>query len=233
MSSRLPTNTARSHAREARDVLDHLRVVIRRQEGLVLAAVLHRQPADEVGQPHVGGALLVRVLVQVVVELPGLVADPEVVLLVADEVVEDHEVGEQDLVHPPDRLEAVQVVLGRLALDVPRLVGEQLARGVDALAASLEHPGHGVLGEPVDLEVGVERPQLGRYRRVALRVAQADRGGDVERALAPRPAAHPAGGRARRHDEVAQEQVDLDRVAHVRAVAGALQHHELAAGGLR
>ena len=113
-----------AHAREARDVLDHLRVVVGGQERLVLAAVRHRQPADEVGQPDVGGLLLLRVLVQVVVELPRLVADPEVVLLVADEVVEDHEVREQDLVHPADRLEAVQVVLGRLALDVAGLVRE-------------------------------------------------------------------------------------------------------------
>ena len=122
-----------AHAREARDVLDHLGVVVGGQECLALAAVGHRQPADEVGQPDVGGALLLRVLVQVVVELPRLVADPEVVVLVADEVVEDHEVREQDLVHPPDRLEAVQVVLGRLALDVRRLV-RQVARSPDGRA---------------------------------------------------------------------------------------------------
>ena len=100
--------------RPARDVLDHLGVVVRGQVRLALAAVGHRQPADEVGQPHVGGGLELRVLVQVVVELPRLVADPEVVRLVADDVVEDHEVREQDLVHPADRLEAVQVVAGRL-----------------------------------------------------------------------------------------------------------------------
>ncbi len=70
---------------------------------------------------------------QVVVELPGLVADPEVVVLVADEVVEDHEVREQDLVHPPDGLEAVQVVLGGLALHVTGLVG-QVMRWPDGCA---------------------------------------------------------------------------------------------------
>ena len=41
--------------------------------------------------------------------------------------MEDHEVGQQDLVHPPQRLEAVQVVLGRLGLDVAGLAG-QVAR---------------------------------------------------------------------------------------------------------
>ena len=158
MSSGLPTNTrAVAHAREARDVLDHLGVVVGGQEGLAVAAVLHRQPADEVGQPHVGGPLLLRVLVQVVVELPRLVADPQVVVALAHEVVEDHEVGDQDLVHAAPGLEAVQIVLGRLALDVARLVRQLRARGVDPLAARLEHPGHGVLREPVDLEVGMSR----------------------------------------------------------------------------
>ena len=121
---------------------------------------------------------------QVVVELPGLVADPEVVLLVADEVVEDHEVREQDLVHAPDGLEAVQVVLRALALDVARLVREERAPRMDALAARLEHLRHRMLGEPVDLEVGMELPELVGDRGVALCVAEADRRGDVERALA-------------------------------------------------
>ncbi len=49
-----------AQAREARDVLDHLGVVVGGQEGLALAAVLHRQPADEVGQPDVGRPLLLR-----------------------------------------------------------------------------------------------------------------------------------------------------------------------------
>ena len=120
-------------------MLDHLRVVVGGDEGLTLSAVGHRQPTHEVGQPDVGRALLLGVLVQVVVELPCLVADPEVVLLLADEVVEDHEVREQDLVHPPDRLEAVEIVLGRLALDVMRLVRKLGARRVDSLAARLEH----------------------------------------------------------------------------------------------
>ena len=205
-----------AHAREARDVLDHLLVVVGGQERLALAAVGHRQPADEVGQPDVRRALLLRVLVQVVVELPGLVADPEVVLLVADEVVEDHEVGEQDLVHPPDRLEAVQVVLGRLALDVARLVREEGAGRMDPLAARLEHRRDRMLREPVDLEVGMELAQLVGDRDVALRVAEPDRRGDVERAPAARLAAHPARAAARAGvDEVAQEQVDLDRVARV------------------
>ena len=181
-------------ARVAGDVLDHLGVVVGGQEGLAFAAVGHRQPADEVGEPGVGGAFLLGVLVQVVVEFPGLVADPQVVVLFAGEVVEDHEVGEQDLIHPPDGLEGVQVVLGRLGLDVPGLAGQVRAGRVDALAALFQHPGDRMLGEPVDLQVGVQLAQLVRDRRVALGVAEADRRGDVERALAARPARAPSAG---------------------------------------
>ena len=39
-------------------------------------------------------------------------------------------------------------------------------------------------------------------------------------------------GRARRRDELAQKQIDLDRVAHVRAVTRAFEQHELSAGRL-
>ena len=204
-------------------MLDHLRVVVRRDERLAFAAVGHRQPADEVGQPDVRRALLLRVLVEVVVELPRLVADPEVVLLIAHEIVEDHEVREQDLVHPPDRLEAVQVVLGALALDVLRLVREQRARGMDPLPTRLEHGGDRVLREPVELEIGVELSELVRDRDVAPRMAEPDRRGDVEGALAPRLAANPAWGGARRGDELAQKEIDRDRVAHVREVPGTFQ----------
>ena len=152
--------------REAGDVLDHLGVVVGGQERLVLAAVLERQPADEVRQPDVRRRLQLRVLVQEVVDLPGLVADPEVVVLLARDVEEEHEVGDEDLVHPPDRLEGVQVVLGRLALDVRRLVREQRARRVDPLPLGLEHGRDRMLREPVDLEVGMELPQLlARSRR--------------------------------------------------------------------
>ena len=209
----------------AGDVLDHLGVVVGGQEGLVVAAVLHRQPAHEVGEPDVGGALELRVLVQVVVELPGLVADPEVVLLGSDEVMEDHEVRDQDLVHPPPGLEAVEIVLGGLRLDVVRLVGQMGARRMDALALGLEHPGHGILRQPVDLEIGMELAQLLGDRHVALRVAESDRRGDVERALAARASAARPGRAARRRgvDEVAQQQVDLHRVARLRAVSGALE----------
>ena len=114
-------------AREALDVLDHLGVVVGGQERLALAAAgIGRKPTKSVSHAY-GAVLQLGVLVQEVVDLPRLVADPEVERLLAHEVVEDHEVRAQDLVHPPDRLERVQVVLAGLAVDVRRLGGE-LAR---------------------------------------------------------------------------------------------------------
>ena len=75
----------------------------------------------------------------------------------------------------------------------------------------------------------MELAQLVGDRSVALRVAEPDRRGDVERALAARLAAHPAARGRRRRDEVAQQQVDLDRVASMREVARPLERDELAA----
>ena len=51
-------------------------------------------------------------------------------------------------------------MLGRLGLDVARLVRQVRARRMDPLALGLEHPRHRVLGQPVDLEVRQQRPQL-------------------------------------------------------------------------
>jgi hypothetical protein len=150
---------------------------------------------------------------------PPSVADPQVVVLVVHQIVEYHEVDQQNLVHAADRLEALQAVLGRLGLDMGRLVGQQRARRVHALPAPLEHGGHRVLGEPVDLQVGMEPAQLLGDRGVPLSVPQPDRRGDVQRALAARPAAHPAPRRRRQLDEVAQQQVDPDRITRLREVA--------------
>ena len=166
MSSGSPTKIARSRSRGKRcDVLDHLGVVVGRQERLALAAGGHRQPADEVGHPGERRPLELRVLVQEVVDVPGLVADDEVVLAGLDRIVEDHEVRDEDLVHAPDGLEGIEVVLGRLGGDVRRFRGELGAQRVDPLAVRLEHVRDRALGEPVDLEIRMELAELVGDRR--------------------------------------------------------------------
>ena len=141
-----------------------------------VAAVGHRQPADEVGHPGEREALQLGVLVQEVVDVPRLVADDEVVVLVLDDVVEDHEVVDEDLVHPADRLEGVQVVLGRTR---PRCGPTRWPASADAgwtrSPRVLEHRGDRVLGEPVDLQVGMVPAQLGGDGDVAPGVTEADR----------------------------------------------------------
>ena len=164
-----------AQVREALDVLDHLGVVVGSHEPLALVPVGHREVPDEVGQPRVGVALELGVLVQEVVDVPALVRDHEVVVALPDDIVEDVEVADQDLVHATQRLEAVEVVLAGLALDVPRLAGQPAAGRVQPLTGRLEHPGDGVLCQPVDLDVLVPVAQLLRDRDVAAGVAEADR----------------------------------------------------------
>ena len=105
---------------------------------------------------------------------------------------------------------------------------------MDPLAARLEDLGDRVLGEPVDGEVGVELAQLVGDRDVALSMAETDRRGDVEGAASARAGTLPGrGGRSASTDELAQEQIDLDRVARVWDVPRAFECYELAAGRLR
>ncbi len=138
--------------RVALDVLEHLGVVVGGQVRLGVASRRHRKEADEVGQPGERRRLQLGVLVQEVVDLPGLVSDPDVVPLLAHDVVEQHEVRAEDLVHPPDRLERVEVVLAGLAIDVRYLGGELPAGRVDGLSSLAQDGRHRLLGEPLDLE---------------------------------------------------------------------------------
>ena len=74
----------------------------------------------------------------------------------------------------------------------------------------------------------MELAQLRGDRDVALGVAEADRRGDVEGALAAGPSAgpparRPSAGGLRALGEIAHQQVDLHRVAGLRAVARALE----------
>ncbi len=174
---------------------------------------------------------------QEVVDVPGLVADPQVVRLVPDQVVEHHEVADQDLVHVPEGLEGVQVVLGSLVpktLDVPGLTGQGGRGGVDKLASPLQQFGDRMLGQPVDLQARPERPQRIGDGQVAARVPEPDGRGDVEHPLRPvqRPGpGAPAGGRGLEGPESVRElldrMVDNDGLPGLRQVPSALHAGEL------
>ncbi len=98
--------------RIAFDVRDVLGVVVAREPRL---RFVHRQPADEVGEERVRRGLQARILVQEVVDLPRLVPEPEVIVALAHDVVEEHEVRDEHLIELTPGLERVQLVLARRA----------------------------------------------------------------------------------------------------------------------
>ena len=181
-----------AHAGMALDMLDHLGVVVGRQEGLALAARRHGHEAHEVGEPGELGLLELGMLMPVVVDVPGLVGDDQVVVARIDGVLEGHEVLDQHLVHAADRLEGVEIVLARLFLDVTRFAGEPRAQRMDGLAVGHQQARHRILRQPVDLEAGMELAQFLRDGDVAAAVAEADRRGEIERALLLSSRAAPA-----------------------------------------
>jgi predicted transcriptional regulator len=132
-------------------------------------------------------------------------------------------------------LEGFQVVLARLLLDVGAFVREEAACRMERLAVGREKPGHRVLRQPVDGEVGVQLAQFARDRQVAAGMAQTDRGRDMERALgAPwSPGPFPRCGRRRFKravEEVAHQGVEPRREPRVRRVSGLVEDHKLAPG---
>ena len=165
---------------------------------------------------------------QVIVDVPALVGQPQVVVRVPHGVVEDQEVGQQDLVHAPPGLEHMEVVLPALALDVARLARQRRAQRVDVLTARLEHACDRVLGQPVDLELRDEPAQRVGDRHVALRVAEADRTGHEQGALLL-PAHRTAPGALYRlglAQEFVQQEIDAHRIAALGGMSAALESHK-------
>ena len=165
-----------AHVGVQAQVVDVLGVLVPGAPELHRALVVpHGQDADEVGEEDVGRALELRVLVQEVVEVPALVPHPEVVVLALHDVREGHEVGRHDLVHVPQRVLGVQLVVAGPRLEVPALVVEQPAGGVQARAPGLHDPVGGGGGQEIDGGVGVDLLQPSRDGEVPLDVAETDR----------------------------------------------------------
>src|SRR6185312_12561724 len=108
-------------------------------------------------------------------DLPALVRDPDVVMVLRDHILEDAEVGAEDLVHAPQHPEGVELVLALLGVDVLRLRRQLGARWMHLLAGRRQQRGQRRLGEPLDLETRYLAAQLARDRDVAPGVAEADR----------------------------------------------------------
>ena len=132
-------------------MLDHLGVVIRGQERLVVTAIVHGHPPHEIRKPGDLRFFQLRVFMPVMIHVPGLVRDDEIVMLLLEHFLEHHEVGDQYFVHAANGLERVQVVFAGLGLDVVGFVGKYFAGRVNSLVIRIEKARHRVLGEPVDL----------------------------------------------------------------------------------
>ena len=107
MSQGLPTKIERSRtAGFTLDVFDHLGVVVGGQERLARAARRHWNVADEVREPRQFRIFQLRMLVPVVIDVPGLVSDDEVIAALHHRVLKLHEIGDQNFVHAADGLES-------------------------------------------------------------------------------------------------------------------------------
>ena len=102
---------------------------------------------------------------------------------------------------------------------------------MDAFAGIFQHGRHGMLRQPVDLEVRMQEPQLARDRQVAAGMTETDRRGQIERTLCPAETARNAcrkqpGARRKLFDEVADQQIDAGGIARLRQVPPAFDRDE-------
>ena len=156
-------------------MLDHLGVVIGGEVLLVTATRRHGEEPDEVGHPDMVTPLELRVLVPEMIDVPRLIPQGQVVQALFHDLLEDHEVGHQDLVHAAQCLEAMQIMTGCLGGDVGRFTGQPLTGGVNGLPFGFEDTGHRVLREPIDLQIRTQLLQLLGDGDVPPGVTQPDR----------------------------------------------------------
>ena len=178
-----------AHVGMVAQVVDVLGVLLPAADELRGGPVVpHRKDADEVGEEDVRRPLELGVLVEVVVEVPALVTDPQVVGLSLHDVRERHEVRRHDLVHVPEGVEGMELVIGRPALEVRALVLQESRRRMEPFAPVLDDAVGGIGGQEVDDDVRMSLAQPAGDREVALDVAEADRAREPQHpALAPAP----------------------------------------------
>ncbi len=216
-------------------MVDVLRVFLSSAHELCRPGIVaHRQHANEIGEEHVGRLLHVGIFVQVIVQIPAFVAHPQIVVARLHDVGKHHEVGGHDLVHVPQRVERVQLVIGRPALEVPALVEQQAGGRVQPLAEMLHHAGGGIAGEKIHRRVRILLAHGARDSDVALDVTEADRTREEEDLAAPalcgprRRSAlggdrdHPRVDGTREH-EIPDEPVDLRRLSSGQRMSAPLE----------
>ena len=88
------------------------------------------------------------------VDLPAFVGDDKIVRRSFHHVLENPEVADQDLVHSPQGLKDVEVMLAGVRFDVAALARKTRASGQAVFIRVLQYAGHGILRKPVDLNAG-------------------------------------------------------------------------------
>src|SRR5882724_1804744 len=109
-----------------------------------------------------------------VVDVPGFVGNHEIIPALLYGILEDHEIGDQHLVHAAECVKAVQIMLAGLQLDVSRLAGKPRTERMDALTAGQEQARHGVLRQPINLQVRMQPSQLSGDSDISAPVPETD-----------------------------------------------------------
>src|SRR5579871_1843874 len=150
---------------------------------------------------------------QVVIYLPGLVSNPQVVRGSAGYLQEDHEVRQHDLVHLPKSIEAVQVVLRGRLLPMCGLARQQFAHRMNDFTVLLQDASDRLLRQPLDLQVWHKAAEFTGDCQVALDMTETNWTGDVQcaRSLAAHRSTPGSLFRFREVQEFGDLQIDLDR----------------------
>src|SRR2546427_12372503 len=96
---------------------------------------------------------------------------------------------------------------------------------MNPLAPSLEHLGHRMLRQPVDLQVRAQFSQLIGDSNIALRMAEANRRRDVQCSPTTCHCAMPGANMARALDELADKHVELEQVSGIFGACRSAQAH--------
>src|SRR6266566_4537413 len=205
---------------------DIVSVAVGAQKGLALIS-LDWQAPDKVGQKDKGLPLQFRVFMIVIVHIPGLVSDDEIVVLRLHKIGKGHEVVHHDLIHGAQREEGGEVMLAGDMLKVTTFISKVAGNGMNVLAFALQIGRSRVNGKPINGEIRFKFAQFARNGKVALDVSQANGAGEQERFAR---AAHRPGPRACflwRTDEASDCTVEQRGIARRRHMSPTLNSQQL------
>ena len=139
-------------------------------------AIRHGNETDKVSEPGQLGLLQLRMLMPEMIHIPGFISDHQIVFLLFQNLLEDHEIGDQDFIHISDRLESIQIMFAGLRLNMVGFVGQQGRGGMQGFVRGIQKPGHRILGQPIHLNIGMAFSQLLRNGQIPSGMTKSDGG---------------------------------------------------------